>query len=415
MRVPFTSIGPFAPPWLTWEQYWGSNDDPYTPRPKFKNPSWMTNNITGPRIHLITHMDVQDTDVPVTAAGGHELLCSYCWKDCKHPTIYVPGTPAKWTPPSLPVQLPRDSGKHFVDQHGYRVPKWQFEPIFQALAIMNPTKRFDDIDIVVNRNTLQKLFAFGSFKRSYDAFHVDLDIIGNTLFIGRKERHPQSDRNSGYGRTFETDFTAEDPELLDVHGHHRVIQYDMGGIQVAIRIEADGYYDSEDSPAFEPPIELPFRNIFNVFEPPNAVITHSKDTHTKALPGGKLTKHHQTCELKSGKGDHASSREQIWFGRTPHLLVAKHSNGLVHKIEEQHLQQEDFEVWAQEPKHQRGLRRLVWFLKELRRVVRDDVKGPAVLLATEHAAPLQIFAAKEGCGALPREIVERFWEGERDA
>jgi hypothetical protein len=56
------------------------------------------------------------------------------------------------------------------------------------------------------------------------------------------------------------------------------------------------------------------------------------------------------------------------------------------------------------------LRRLVWLLKELRRVVRGEVKGPAVLVATEHAAPLQIFAAKEKCGAVPGEIAERFWE-----
>jgi hypothetical protein len=48
------------------------------------------------------------------------------------------------------------------------------------------------------------------------------------------------------------------------------------------------------------------------------------------------------------------------------------------------------------------LRRLVWLLKELRRVVRGEVK--------EHAAPLQIFAAKEKCGAVPGEIAERFWE-----
>jgi hypothetical protein len=317
-------IGPVAPPWLTWEQYWGPHDDPYIPRTKFKNPSWMTKNITGPRIRLITHFDVQDTDIPVTTTTGYEFLCSYCWKKSAHPTIYVPGTPARWTPPSLPVQLKQDSGYHFVDQHSYRVPKFQFEPIFQSLAIMNPTKQFDDIDIVVNRNTIQKLFAFASSKRHYDAFHVNLDMVGNTLFISRKEKHAQTQQRSGYGRTFESDFTTEDSSLEGVHGHHRVIQYDLGGIQIAIRIEADGYYSSEDLPDIEPPTELPFRNIFNVFEPANAVIPWGKDSHAKAIPAGKLTPHHSTCELKSGKGHGGSTREQIWFGRTPHVLVAKH-------------------------------------------------------------------------------------------
>jgi hypothetical protein len=256
---------------------------------------------------------------------------------------------------------------------------------------MNPTKRFDDIDIVVNRNTLQKLFTFASFKRNYDAFHANLEMVHSTLFISRREGHTQTELRSGYGRIFESNFTLEDPYLPDVHSHRRVIQYDLGGIQVAIRSEADGYYDSEDLPdilAFEPPTELPFRNIFNVFEPPTAVIPHSKYQLTKIITGGKMTQHQQTCELKSGKENSGSSRERIWFGRTPHLFVAKHRDGLVHRVEEQHLQQEDFEAWTQEPKHQRRLRQLVWFLEELRRVVKHEVSGPAVLVATEYVAPL---------------------------
>jgi hypothetical protein len=174
------------------EIHYGPGDHPLFPRPPFKDPSWMTTRIQGSPVHTINHSDVQDTDDLVTTLGGYELVCSYSWKNTSEPTIYVPGTPALWTPPSLPIQLEKDSGKHFTDQHGYRVPRYQFEPIFQTLTTMNPTKSFEKVHIVINRNSLQKLLAFASMKRTYHQFHLSLDMIGDTLFLGRHERNAQT-------------------------------------------------------------------------------------------------------------------------------------------------------------------------------------------------------------------------------
>jgi hypothetical protein len=299
----------------------------------------MTKN-AGKRIHLIAHWEVQSSPEPVTSKGGYEFLCSYSWKQTASTTIYVPGTPAKWTPPALPKQLAQDTGFHWCDQHGHRVPRHQFEPVFQALATMNPTVRCNDVDVVVNRNTLQKLYKFASFKRG-KAFYVDLDMIENTLFISRRESKAKTKQYTGYGRNFETAFTTEDPQLPQAEGHHRVIRYKFGGLDLIVRIEADGYYpegeDVEDSP------DEFFRNVLGTTT--QTTIEHCSPHHTLVIAQGTVVPHNKTLELKSSSGKSAAF-EQMWFGRTPYLCCARHkkgSRGLVRAADVIRITQSEFE------------------------------------------------------------------------
>ncbi|KAF1842879.1 uncharacterized protein K460DRAFT_257533, partial [Cucurbitaria berberidis CBS 394.84] len=270
--------------------------------------SWMTKNIRKEKkVALILHTDVRASSIPVTSAEGYEFLCSYSWKQFVVSTIYVPGTPPRWNPPLLPIQLMKDKGAHWVDQHGDKVPRFQFEPVFQALAIMNPNVRFDDVDIVVNRNTLQKLYSFASFKRSYKQFYIDLDMVGKTLFIGRRERNASTTSPSGYGRNFENKFTSVDPSLVDADGHHRVVRYKLGALNAVVRMEVDGYYEVPAAPndsselnesSSKAPNEF-FLNLLGTMEPANAAIVHHNPQHTAVIRGGMLVPHNQTLELKS--------------------------------------------------------------------------------------------------------------------
>lgn len=374
------------------------------PRQKFKNSSWMTKN-AGKRIHLVAHWEIQISTEHITSTGGHEFLCSYSWKQRVSPTIYVPGTPAKRTPPRLPKQLDPDEGFHWCDQHGYRAPRHQFEPIFQALVVMNPTVRFNDIDIVVNKNILQRLYNFASFKRGSSAFDVDLDMVQDILFISRREAKAKKKQCSGYGRNFEKSFTTEDPQLPQAKGHHRAIRYKLGGLSFVVRIEADGYYSD-----VEEDDELPnefFRNMLG--NTTQTIIEHRSSRPAIALAQGSMVPHNKISELKS-KSNNGAALEQMWFGRTPYLCCAKHKEspkGLIGAADFICLKQSNFEEW--EIKNQKHLLRLVWFLNELRRItVEKTSKEAAVLVMTEKGAPLQIYEAKSSFGALPREIVERF-------
>ncbi|KAJ4324632.1 hypothetical protein N0V94_001202 [Neodidymelliopsis sp. IMI 364377] len=279
-----------------------------------------------------------------------------------------------------------------------------FEPIFQALAVMNPCIRFNDVDVVVNRNTLMKLFDFASSKRGKAQFHVDLNMVENTLFIGRKEKIPKRSAGNGYGRNFETEFTTEDSRLPGAEGHHRVIRYKLGGLNLVVRIETDAYYtecDENDESLNE--------SFCRTFESTTrTTIPHDSPRPTQVLTQGTRIPHNITLELKSNSSK-SQSMVQLWFGRTPYLCCAKQTQGLVQAANVIRLKQHDFEDW--ETKNQKHLLRLSWLLNELRRItVEKTSRGAAVLVMIERGAPLQIYAAKETYGALPKEVIERFWD-----
>ena len=340
-------------------------------RPHFKDPSWMTRNINKHgKFCIIAHWEVQSA-TPVFTQAGYEFLCSCSWKQSAAATIYVPGTPPLFSPPALPKQLKEDKGCYWVDQHGARVAKFQYEPMFQSLAMMNPTVRFNDIDIVINRNTLQKLYKFSENKRCYKQYYIDLDMVGPTMFISRRERHAKTRVFSGYGRSFEQTFTAEDPILLHVEGHYRVVRYALGGLNIAVRMEVDGYYDIEadqsppwSSPAsplphpikspHEAPNEL-FRNILSAIGASGDVIAHSNRSHTQVIAQGTLVPHSHTLELKCNKPK-PGSVQQIWFGRVPHLVYGTHHSGAITALEEVHWTPSDGKTWA--ATHQVSLRKL---------------------------------------------------------
>src|SRR4051794_20911785 len=92
-----------------------------------------------------------------------------------------------WKPIELPRSLQRDSGVQFVDQNTARIPKYPFEVAFRATELMRPGFRFDDVDVVVNRNSLRKLLDF-CHGRAKDSFRIDLYMVHNTLIIERREK-----------------------------------------------------------------------------------------------------------------------------------------------------------------------------------------------------------------------------------
>ncbi|RSL93991.1 hypothetical protein CEP52_012913 [Fusarium oligoseptatum] len=115
---------------------------------------------TGTQLVSVQSSEVQPGDVAVTSDGGYELLCSYNWIIRPQPTVYVPGEPPRLVTRSLPMRVSPDSGVHFIDQNSCRVPKYPFEVVFQAMNVMNPTFKFNDLDVLTNRNSLRHLLDF---------------------------------------------------------------------------------------------------------------------------------------------------------------------------------------------------------------------------------------------------------------
>lgn len=132
----------------------------FTPR-----HGWLTSNL-GKELGAIKHEQLEPCGTPVTSAGGFELLCSYNWRIRtswrQKPEIYVPGEAPRLELRKLPlVTRLTAKRKSYRDVNSAELPQSPFEPMFRAVGVMRPGYNFDDVDVVINRSSLQHLLRLG--------------------------------------------------------------------------------------------------------------------------------------------------------------------------------------------------------------------------------------------------------------
>jgi hypothetical protein len=178
----------------------------------------------------------------------------------------------------------------------------------------------------------------------------------------------------------------------------------FGSLFMAVRIEADGCVANHE---YNPDAPVVLHPDFDPLLITDAGIAHEGLQRTKVIVDGRLVPHAQTIELKSN--DKTKRKEQMWFGRTPICALGSHTDGLFKKPEFNYLTQAETDEW--EEKCQLSLRKLAWLLEELRVVVKEQTsEGSAVLVCTGKKAPLMMYETKKHVDALPKEIVDVFWD-----
>lgn len=291
------------------------------------------------------------------------------------------------------------------------MPIHPFEPVFQAMFITNPNMRLDEVDIIVNRNSLRKLLDFVSGKQQ-GAFRMDLHMVKDTLFICRRERNFESlvhgPHNPGLGHSFAGAFTKTEEELNSSGGHHRVIQYRIGQLSCVVRFQVDAYYDDSDdsnSASTSPQVLEDVLKLMAHLDLNQASPRSTVKGATMAVRRGTFVSSSKLAEIKLGKGTGAIP--QLWFGRTPHLLLGKHDGGVIHSTSHTHMGLR-FGKW--EADNQDKLRKLASLLAELKSAVSKTQGNAAILLCRHRGAPLQIFEAKNGTSVLPADILAKHWD-----
>jgi hypothetical protein len=391
--------------------------EPLAPRqPRNRVPvsrtAWMLRD-TGTLVCTIAATSLEPDSTKVSSEGAFKTLCSYNWQN--DGAIFVPGGPPKWTPPPLPVTLPQDTGRHFMDQNAHRVPKHPFEPAFQALSIMKPNMNLDTVDIVANRNSFRKLIDFAGGSRR-DPWCMGLHLVNNTLFISRKERNAtqmiHGAANSGYGHNFEKTFTKPEDDMENSSSHHRVIRYHIGPLECVVRFEVDAYYEDPDAVESDESIVDAMTQLKLQEEKaaqPTPRPNPTADKTTKATHKGTFIDPSKLAEIKAKRFDRlGEAMPQLWFGRTPWFLNGNHNNGKVHSVTIAHAKAE-FPRWEQA--NQDRLRKMVSLLKELKKVVQGLEGRAAVLVCEEKGGDLRVYKMKRerDGGVLPKDIIERHW------
>ncbi|EFZ04515.1 hypothetical protein X797_011737 [Metarhizium robertsii] len=365
---------------------------------------WLWHNARGrdEPISIVQSHALEASSMAVSSTVESELICTYNWQECDEARIYVPGCAPRWRNNTLPITLREDKGSYFVHQNAARIPKYAFEPVFRASALLNPGFRFDNVDIVANRNSLRKLFDFCG-GRVNSNFKVNLPIVKNTLFIERCEMSARElirgSNRSGWGHNFEKAFTSFPSGADDSSGHHRVLCYSIGDLRCAVRFEVDACYDMDNAES---------NQVDSLLLQINALSLTESSTDRSCPPA--MMPQSTAAELKSAQKPKSVGiyLPQLWFGRTPWLIIGYHTKGTFHSVKVTHTLPL-FQNWEKD--HQSELRRMVTLLHALRGAVRrnNGRNCTAVCEKTSNAKVIKIFQSTDRKRALPEELISQFW------
>lgn len=311
----------------------------------------------------------------------------------------------------MPITLQPDKGVFFVDQNAARIPKYPFEPMFQAAAVMNPQFTFDDVDIVVNRNSLRKLLDF-SCGHSLDSFRLSLLMVNNTLFIERNERSARElltgSNQRGWGHNFEKTFTKFPVGEDESSGHHRVLCYPLGHMRCAVRFEVDACYEAnvkEDTHVESLLLRL---GGLSISSSTNDKLQSSKPA--SHLGTSVVMPQSTAAELKTTQKSKtlSSCLPQLWFGRTPWLIIGKHTKGTFESVKITDAAA-SFEQW--ETRQQAALQKMVTILDRLRGAVRRNGGRNCIAIyeKSSDSKVIKIFGSMENRRPLPDDCIARFW------
>lgn len=268
---------------------------------------------------------------------------------------------------------------------------------------MNP------IELTTDRNSLRKLLQFVSGKVS-KSWRIDVDIVEDTMFLTRWEQNQlqiiTGARNSGYGHECEKAFLSFDSNLQESSGHHRIIRYNLGGIESLVRFEADGYID-DGSSIDELSQGLSGLHVQNSVD----VFASSPESEVKVIKKGHIVDNETILELKSCSAslNIQETIPQLWISQTHHLLVGRHKEGLVEVEPKRVNMDEYFPAW--ESKNQENLGSLVGLITKIREIVKRVKGGKCMLVCKIEEKPrvLRVYKRNGKGFFLPVGVREKCW------
>lgn len=230
----------------------------------------------------------------------------------------------------------------------------------------------EDLDIVGCGSTLGNLLRFARGKSP--SFRVLIEVIGNTVFFGRRENSPKDTLQNvhGFGHTFPEAYTTWSENVRKSESHQRLVNFDFANINCLVLFEADGYLPGlipEDLKIQKDPLsqksDLEPEDLLSSFR--GATISTAQPTTTKNGPstlrissGGRRIPQCAIFDLKTRSAKKADidilSEEmgRLWIRQIPNFVLAYHESGRFDDIRVQDVR-EEMKQWerSQQPVLQR--------------------------------------------------------------
>jgi hypothetical protein len=243
-------------------------------------------------------------------------------------------------------------------------------------------------------STLGNLLRFASgIERS---FRINIERLGNTLFLIRKEKSPTELISGvvGYGHTFPEMHTTWGPDVKGSVSHQRIINYELGGTKILVRSECDGYVKDRVDSSDEKP-KLSWRRGANDIKGMGLEMDEdfyaSLSIGTRKPSSGTLTvkavghpvPQKAVFDLKTRSirsVDQLNMDEQyrrLWVNQTPQFIFAQHMRGMFN-MEDAVPEDisEGIEGWEQN--HAEVVRRYSRLLKWVKLAVKEGEKAQIV-------------------------------------
>ena len=218
--------------------------------------------------------------------------------------------------------------------------------MFRAIYEVHPEIDLEDVDVVICRNTMAKLFDFVTMNSKN--FEIDVEIIGDKAVFIRKERKATEfiDGFRGFGHTFPEEYTRWGSEVKGSSSHHRVAEYEFAGLQYLLRFESDGYLvEKAASVQKAPPARqggkadlidtttlLSSGNIMTIGER-RPTTGHGHVIRT----GGSEVDQAAVVEIKTRAVHKVLDMDivlpRLWISQTPNLIAAYHKGGRFNDVQ----------------------------------------------------------------------------------
>ena len=293
----------------------------------------------------ISRVDLQELKTPALASiTDVKSLSSYNWIEAPNatPTIAVPGSPALWSAPRIPLPLKKDSGLIYIAQNAARHPESPLEPLFRALYSTHPSFDIRSTDVVTDRNNIRKLLLFidaTSSRYGLEAFTINIEVTKNTAIFCRDEvktsEYIGPREFKGFGHEFEKAYTVA--QISGSTGHHRIISYRFSDLNFIVRHETDGYVDTNTGMSSSKAMNQTQGSLSSML---GALSLSSANSHPSNIPTvskliireeGQAVPLESTLEIKTRVSHKPLEIQevapQLWVSQTPKLVRAYHRNG----------------------------------------------------------------------------------------
>jgi len=280
---------------------------------------------------------------------------------------------------------------------------------------MHPNFNMKPIGLVTDRNSLRKLLQFVSGKVP-KSWRIDVDVIEDTMFFTRWEENQilliTGARDSGYGHEFEKAFLSLDSNLQEISGHHRIIRYNLAGIECLVRFEVDGYIDDglgiDSGTSTVDDLDQALSGLY-VHDSTNAFVSPPAG-EVKVIQRGRLVENNTTLELKSRSGNLKLQEimPQLWISQTRQLFVGRHKEGLVEMEPERLDMEEHFPAW--ESSNQEHLRTMIGLISEIKETVKSTKAAKCMVVCKmEEKRVLRVYERNGKNLFLPKGARETCW------